>query len=204
MSMAPHVTVAVEGDLDERVAVRLVEEAGGVVSLVHGRRGKQWLRRQIDGYRYASRQARWLVLVDLDRDRCPPQLRSDWGVDEDPGGLCFRVAVRSVESWLLADRGGLSRFLGVTAAQLPTSPDRAGDPKKQLLAAAERSRSSTMRDALVPRKNARVGPLYSTTLSRFVDRQWDPAAAAERSPSLASCRARLAELLQRKLPNERR
>ena len=94
--------VAVEGDLDERNARRLVAEAGGEVVRVYRRRGKQGLRRQIGGYRLASRYAPWLVLVDLDEEGCPPRLREDWGAGEDQRGLCFRVAVRAAESWLLA------------------------------------------------------------------------------------------------------
>ena len=202
MPEPPHVTVAVEGDLDERVAVRLVEEAGGGVSLVYGRRGKQWLQRQIGGYRHASRRARWFVLVDLDRDPCAPQLRTDWGVAAVSLHLCFRVAVRSVESWLLADREGLAGFLGVGHERLPTAPDATPDPKRTLIEAARRSRRKTIRDAVIPLPGAAVGPLYTPTLSRFVDEEWNPAVAAERSPSLASCRIRLAELLQRQFPDE--
>ncbi len=197
---APYVTLAVEGDLDERVAIRLVGEAGGAGSLVHGKRGKPWLRERIGGYLNAARHSRWLVLVDLDDDTCPPELRVDWGVADAPLGLCFRVAVRSVESWLLADRERLARFLGTARSRIPTRPDEADDPKQSLINAARRSRSGRIRDAIVPRPGARVGPLYTSTLSQFVDELWNPTEAAEASPSLARCRTRLAEFIAMSMP----
>ena len=200
MTATPHVTVAVEGDLDERVALRLVEEAGGAVSRVHGKRGKPWLQRQIGGYRNAARYAPWLVLVDLDRDLCAPGLRRDWGVDPGTGNLCFRVAVRSIESWLLADSERLASFLGIARRYIPREPDAVPDAKRALIEAAARSRRKTIRDALVPLGSARIGPLYTGTLVRFVDQSWNPVAAAATSPSLAACRTRLAELLGRLAP----
>lgn len=163
----------------------------------HGRRGKQWLRQQIGGYRNASAHAAWFVLVDLDRDECPPQLRRNWGDADAARGLCFRVAVRAVESWLLADRDGLAKFLGVARGTLPDWPDATPDPKRVLIDAASRSRRGGVRDAIVPRPGARQGPLYAAELGRFVDERWDATAAAGRSPSLDRCRRRLAELIAR-------
>lgn len=196
-----YVTVGVEGELDERVAMRLVEEAGGSVYQVHGKRGKPWLRRQIGGYRNAARRARWFVLVDLDRDACAPGLRADWVLGGDVETLCFRVAVRSVESWLLADRVRLASFLGIARASIPHEPDGIPDPKRALIGAAARSTRRHVRDALVPRGRARVGPLYTGTLGLFVDEAWDPEDAAAASPSLAACRTRLAELVSRETPS---
>ena len=195
MSAPLHVIVAVEGVLDERVALRLVTEAGAAMGPVYGRQGKQQLRKQIRGYRNAARHAPWFILVDLDRVGCPPLLRREWGVVDGQRGMCFRVAVQAVESWLLADREGLARFLGIARTNIPDRPDTIPDPKRALVDAARRTRRGNVRDAIVPRRGAREGPLYTATLGQFVDDQWDPAAAAERSPSLASCRRRLAEFL---------
>lgn len=200
MTTSPRVTVAVEGVLDERVLIRLVAEAGGEIDLVHGRQGRGWIEEHIGGYQNAARYSKWAVLVDLNGDSCAPELRRDWGVEAGPNGLCFRVAVRSVESWLLADRGHLASFLSVAPSRIPTRPDTEPDAKEALINVARRSRSRRIRDAIVPGLNARVGPLYTSTLGQFVDEQWDPARAAEASPSLARCRARLAELVQRPTP----
>ena len=200
MTTTPPVTIAVEGDLDEQVAVRLVEEAGGMTSHVYGKRGKPWLRAQIGGYRNAAQYSRWVVLVDLDRDECPPELRNEWGVNGGAEALCFRVAVPSIESWLLADRENIASFLGVARAHIPLHPDSEVDAKQALINVARRSRRGTIREAIVPRPTARVGPLYTSTLSQFVDERWDPARAAGASPSLARCRSRLAELVRRPMP----
>ena len=159
MSAQPQVTVAVEGDLDERIARRLVAEAGGDVTRVYGRRGKEWLRQQIGGYRNASMRSPWFVLVDLDSGECPPRLREEWGIAADMRGMCFRVAVRAAESWLLADRDGLARLLGVTRAASPigrTRPPIPSAPSSTPLAGPVAAACATPSS---PRPGARQGPL---------------------------------------------
>jgi hypothetical protein len=73
------------------------------------------IRRALDKYRNASRALPHVVLVDLDGGTCPPLLLEQWGVVNLPDGMMFRVAVREIESWVLADRNGFSAFFGVAA-----------------------------------------------------------------------------------------
>ena len=77
MKSAVTVAAAVEGLVDEAVALRLIRHAGAEPGSVYGRSGKAQLRKQISGYNNAARHAPWLVLVDLDRDEdCAPPLRA--------------------------------------------------------------------------------------------------------------------------------
>lgn len=143
----PVVTAAVEGLTDEAVAERLINHAGGKLGNVHGRRGKGFLRRQIDGYGQAARRSPWLVLVALDMDaECPVGLVRIWL--EKPGNtfLCFRVAVREVESWLLADRETLAAYLHVRSGRIPSNPERLEDPKRVVIDVASRSTSRAIRE----------------------------------------------------------
>jgi hypothetical protein len=101
--------IAVEGSLDEAVVRRLASEAGLALDEVHGKNGKDRIEQRLLGYNNAARYTPWLVLVDLDTEECAPSLRSHWLPKPAPL-MCFRVVVRSIESWLLADPPGSRNF----------------------------------------------------------------------------------------------
>lgn len=189
-------TIAVEGLLDEAVARRLVEEAGGLVGDAYVKRGNRPLQAKIAGYNNAAIRATWFVLTDLDHDfDCAAALVDAW-LPSRASGMTLRVAVRSIEAWFLADRAGLSSFLGVPVARIPRDPDRRDDPKGLLVDLARSSRRRDIRDDLVPRPRAgrRIGPGYVGRLFEFVQTSWDPDGASALSPSLNRCRQRLREL----------
>jgi hypothetical protein len=192
------IQAAVEGLLDQAVAQRLIEEAGATPGPIYGRHGKGHLQTKIRGYNSAARFAPWLVLVDLDCDKCAPALRTSWLANESPL-MCFRVAVREVEAWLLADRLNLARFLRVRLSMIPTNPEGLQNPKGAMVALANASRKKDIQKDMVPRPGSRrtEGPAYTSRLTEFVmdsDSGWDPNAAAALSPSLAGCLVRLREL----------
>src|SRR4029077_6778678 len=113
------ITSAVEGNVDEAVVRRLIEHVGATPGPVYGRNGKTHLRQRVSNYNHAARLSPWIILVDLDHDaECAPPLRSTWLPNPSPF-MCFRVAVRQVESWLLADRERLARFLSVNTSRVP-------------------------------------------------------------------------------------
>jgi hypothetical protein len=191
------VTAAVEGDLDEAVVHRLAQSAGAVLGEVYGGgRGKGWIKERIQSYNQAARHHRWLVLVDLDRDQCPIALRELWLPQPAPL-MCFRVAVRAVEAWLLADREAIASFIAVEISRIPNFPETEPDPKRTLVNLARESRSLWIRKALIPRpgSQAKVGPAYSSSMKEYVKDHWRPEIAARSSNSLKRCLARLRELV---------
>lgn len=196
----PTISAAVEGMVDEAVLCRLVEQAGGVSGPVYGKNGKQWLRQKIQGYNSAAFHSPWIVLVDLDHDaECAPPLRQDWLPNPAPG-LCFRIAVRAIESWLLGDREHLSAFLGVGVSKIPADPDAVEDPKLAMVNLAQSSRRHDIRADMVPRPGSgrEVGPAYSSRLIEFVttaSNSWRPEVAATRSDSLNRCLRCLRKLI---------
>jgi len=112
--------------------------------------------------------------------------------------MCFRVAVRAAEAWLLADRERLAQLLGVRTAFLPTDPDRLDNPKRELVDLARGSHRRALRDDLVPREGSgrSVGPLYTTRMIEFVQDDfegWRPSQAVRVSESLARCVLRLTD-----------
>jgi hypothetical protein len=133
------------------------------------------------------------LLTDLDQHPCPPVLIDDWLDVEPHSNLIFRVAVREVESWLLADREGFADFLGISVVNIPLQPDQIANPKQSLVNAARRSRRRALRESIVPRQGSTSvqGPDYNGCLGEFVRNQWGRDAAAESSPSLSRAWERL-------------
>jgi len=132
-----------------------------------------------------------LVITDLDTAECPPSLIKQWCGDSGgdnlslPLGLIFRVAVREIESWILADREALSGFLGIPAANFEASPDDLSDPKQHLMNVLRKKGRKKWHREMVPKTaSASIGPLYNEKLCRFVRNDWDPGRAQVRSPSL--------------------
>ncbi len=198
MSNQVMINAAVEGILDEAVATQLIAHAGGKPGQVYVKNGKPALCQRINGYNKAAVNTPWLVLVDLDRDAdCAPPFCNRWLPEPSPR-MCFRVAVRAVEAWLLADAEALATFLGVARGKVPAYPETLPDPKETMVNLARDSRRREVRADMVPGETSgrRVGPAYTSRMIEFVDRHWRPAVAAESADSLARairCLRRLAE-----------
>jgi hypothetical protein len=196
--MSVWLTAAVEGLFDEAVMKRIVREVGAQLGTVYGKKGKHALLQKLGGYNAAAERAPWIVLVDLDRDAdCAPPFRARCL----PGAasyMCFRIAVRTTETWLLADRERFSRFLGVRISSLPLLPEDVDDPKQLVVDLARRSSRSDIRSDLVPRTNSgrRVGGAYVDRLTGFVMGSWRPERAAANADSLRRCLQRLSELVE--------
>ena len=189
-----------EGDLDEVVLRRLGEHTGICVGSVYGKKGKRDLQGKIAKYNQAAQFSPWVVLVDLDGEfECAPSLRARW-LPSPARHMCFRVAVREVESWLLADRESIARFLSIGQQKVPSSVDDLDDPKQTLIDLARASRRSAIREDMAPRQGsgASVGPAYTSRMTECVRAQgeprWRPDLAAEVSPSLSRCIDALAQL----------
>jgi len=191
-SVTPPVNVLVEGITDEAVVRRLFEYAGLTCGTVYGKTGKGALLERLPSYNQAARFVPWLVVVDLDQDAecAPPFVRS--ALPSPAACMRFRVAVRAVEAWLLADAERLAAFLGVPVARIPLHPDTEPDPKRALVNLARQSRRRAIREDIVPREGSgsRVGPGYAGRLIEFVmtaRHPWRPDVAARRSDSLRRC-----------------
>ena len=196
MTQLTHVSLVVEDDLSEAVLRRVLcpPHGGFHIDLCYGKKGCAYIRQKIRGFNNAAKGGPFLVLTDLDNGACPAALRQQWlSVPQHPN-LLFRVAVREVESWLLADAEGMARFLGIPPSIIPRQPDTIPDPKETLVRLAQKSRSREMRESVAPRpgSTAKVGPDYNGALIRFVGSFWNLEVATRNSESLRSLRKRTA------------
>ncbi len=184
--MSVIISAAVEGAVDEAVVRKLIAQAGGQTGSVYGKNGKPELLRRIDGYNNAARYSPWIVLVDLNGDaECAPSVLNDWAPTPAPK-LCFRIAVREIEAWLIADAPTFSNYLSIRLGYLPSEPENLERPKDSVVNFARRSRRQAIRRDMVPREGSgrRVGPAYASRLIEYIEQHWRPRAAARRSDSL--------------------
>jgi hypothetical protein len=193
------VNAAAEGDLDEAVLRSVARHAGISLGSVYGRKGKPHLLRSLAGFNNAAKFAPWIVVVDLDRDcDCAPPCVKKWLPAPSPR-MCFRIAVRAIEAWLLADRERMAEWIGVKISQVPQNPEELADPKRELINLAKRSHRLSIKRELLPAANSdrTVGPLYTTRMIEFVENNtsgWRPPEAAKGSDSLARCLKRMSQL----------
>jgi hypothetical protein len=192
-------SAAVEGVLDEAVLRRILTDLDLGLDRVFGQKGKSFLRERISGFNHDARFRPWIVVVDLDRDaECPAALVADW-LPQPARLMCLCVAVRELESWLLADAEALAGFLGIRKILIPAGPERLDNPKQTLVSLAAKSRAPDIRRDLVPRpaSGRSIGPGYTSRMLEFVRDRWRPTVAEINSDSLRRCRRRLRELGQK-------
>ena len=109
MSPIP-IDLAVEDALSEAVLRQMLRRCGQLyaVGAVYSRGGYGYLKKTIRGWNAAAKGKPFLLVTDLDSATCPNQLIEDWLPVPKHENLLFRVAVREIEAWLLADAKGLA------------------------------------------------------------------------------------------------
>ena len=184
------VRYAVEGFTDEPVAAKLLAFAGfkSLQALTSG--GKSNLDSKLPGLNRAARiESPWLVLRDLDHDdvgKCVPELRLDLLQGPPNRGMCFRIAVRSMETWLIADYKNCARFFGISYNRMPHDVEMLPDPKQTLVTLCDSSTNKGIREGMVPRATGgrKVGGEYTALVREFARKEWDPSKARDNSLSL--------------------
>jgi hypothetical protein len=182
------VHLAVEGRLDEEVLRKAIEQSRRPYQVMgcYGKKGKGDLNAKLPNFNRAARVSPWIVLRDLDQDaECAPILVRRLLPHPHPN-LLLRVAVREVESWLLADAVNLSKFLGVGQSRIAMHPDEIRNPKQELISIARGSQQREIQKAIVPRPgwSSKIGKDYNGKLIEFVLKHWDVHKARKKSPSL--------------------
>lgn len=192
--------LATEDALSEAVGLQLLGEIDLTPCDIQCLRkdGFGYLRSKVGSWRALARIRPVLLITDLDRVTCPVRLRDDWlGELPTPPDLLLRIAVREIESWVLADHEAVRQLIGKKGT-LPPAPDDLPDPKSHLLGLAKLA-GREVREDLVKGKGAIAsqGIGYNTRLREWIRSSWCAQRAADRSPSLARTRSRLKELATR-------
>lgn len=175
----------VEGPTDVPVAERLISRVNLQPSRLIVGLGKTKIDAVLSE---GSLRGNILILRDLDKDaECAPTLINQLLPFEVPQGLCLRIPVRAIESWLLADVERFSKEFAVHLKSHEIKPDESDDPKRDLINHCRRSKSSEVRKQMtdLSTMGGQTGPGYVKRIIDFALTGWDPERAAGRSPSLA-------------------
>lgn len=180
--------IVVEDELSDALIRRILKESHNTfaVGISYGKRGYGYIKKTLGAFNNAARGTPFLVLSDLEEAECAPTQTNEWLQIPKHHNLLFRIAVREIESWLLADRSGFAYFLNIRKELIPENVDGINDPKQLVINLARRSRKRTLREAIapIPNSTARVGPDYNGQLSSFVFNTWNIVEALEHSDSL--------------------
>lgn len=188
MPIRPRIQLVVEDELSEAVLRKLIEYSGREFA-IHGvlrMGGFGQIKSRIQQFKNASNVIPHIVLTDLDQYACAPKLLFDWGANTLTPALLFRVAVREVEAWLLADRNGIAEYLTIPLTKIPLRPENEADPKRTLINLARRSRKKRLVEEIVPVTGSRnsIGPFYNVRMGEFVRNIWSIPRALENSGQL--------------------
>jgi hypothetical protein len=165
-----------------------------------GKRGIGFIKSKLRSLNQAAVGLRIFAIVYQDNPKnCPITMIQTWlGTARHPN-LVVRFAVMEVESWIMADREAISRFLDVPINRVPQMPDMLKNPKQELVNIARLSRNRSKREDMCPAPGARnvVGPAYNIAFEKFIRENWRPTHAVRNSPSLQRAERRIRELAQR-------
>lgn len=195
--MTKKIAVIAEDRLTEAVLLKCISEVLPAYQVTRSevKHGRGNVQRELNAYAMLAQTMPVVIGVDLDGDFCAPGLLRGWGRIPPQPGLILRVAVREVESWVLADQKMVANFIRVAPNEVPKRPDTLDDPKRSLLEIARQHAAIELRQDLVPRNYdasyPRIGPAYNMRMCEFVAKKWRPHVARKKSESLDRAMAAL-------------
>jgi hypothetical protein len=181
------INLVFEDEISEFTMIKILGSFGDkyVRGISYPGNGFGYIKSNINGFNEAAIATPFFVLADLDNYPCPPELITDWLKHPPKPNFIFRIAVREIEAWLLADREGYSNFTGVSLANFPRNPEAEINPKQSLINITRKSRKRSLREDIVPvNENAQIGPNYNEQLMKYVSTYWDIERAIKNSESL--------------------
>jgi hypothetical protein len=191
------VLYAVEGGTDVPYAEKLITLFGRKPRLIAASGGAAAIDEKLQRWSRPSNHTAMLVLRDwddADNSSCPAALRSKLTGVSCPENVALRIVVRSIETWLMADRQAAIKFF--RTSEIPSDPEDLRRPKIALVNACRRSSSASIRRGMVPLtgSGSPVGVDFARLVIEFGVLHWDPLRARQNAPSLDRTLVRLGQL----------
>ncbi|MBN1409647.1 MAG: hypothetical protein JW969_02310 [Spirochaetales bacterium] len=180
-----------EDPLSETVMQKLVNAAFKTTlqTVVIGKRGQGYIKNKINAFNNTNESMLFFVLTDLDQYECPPDIINKWFDRPCRKNLIFRIAVREVEAWLLADTRGFSDFVKLDESWIRKQTgnvEKIFNPKEILLSIVKRCKLRHLREDIirVDKNQIKQGPGYNTRLQDFTENYWSIDRAKKNADSL--------------------
>ena len=183
-----YLTCVYEDLLTASVIKRLVNEFNNKITITQeiNAHGFGKIKRDILKYNNAAKNKPFLIITDLDKKECAISLIDDWFSNtKKESELIFRVAVKEIDAWILADKKGIAKALNISSDIIPSEPEKIDNPKELLMQLAKKSKCRKIREEFPPKDFfAHQGPLYNILLTDFVNNEWNLNEAKLHSRSL--------------------
>ena len=189
--------LAVEDRSGEAVSLKILDSLGIEVSQIIGLQGKGYLQNKAQSLNKTARGFPVIMLADQDLpEQCPPNLLQAWVRGTQHPNFFLRIAVMEIESWIMADRSGITDFPAIPPNRIPQDTDAIPQPKEFLVSLTRKSRKARLRKDIVPEPGAstKVGPGYNSCIGEFVYKGWDIDRTSAVSNSLNRTLTRLRSL----------
>ena len=136
-----YLTCVYEDLLTASVIKRLVNEFNDKITITQeiNAHGFGKIKRDILKYNNAAKNKPFLIITDLDKKECAVSLIEDWfnNTEKEPE-LIFRVAVKEIDAWILADKKGIAKTLNISPDIIPSEPEKIDNPKELLMQLAKK------------------------------------------------------------------
>jgi len=192
-----NVLLVVEDVLQEVILQKLIQTYRPDLDIVGvtGKCGNSYIKNNIRSFNGTSQYLPHIIVTDLDRMSCAPQLIREWIDFNVHPSLFFRIAEKEIDAWIMSDRNEFAKFIGVPVHHIPMNTQEIYDPKQYVINLARKSRKRIMKD-IVPQGTAKQGPGYNSLLQSFVQEQWSAERAALCNRSLQKAIERLLKFLR--------
>lgn len=183
------ISIATEDILTEEAMIKIIASKDRFrIRCSLGKKGCGYLTSNLEKFNALANSHHVLLVLDLDNKHDLQEFKNniEGQIRNKDEKLKIIVPVREIESWLLADREGLSKFLAVSKDKIDREPELLLDPKEKIINLAKQSRDSNIKKGIPPKQGAaaKMGLSYNTLLSSFIREYWDITRAFELSPSL--------------------
>lgn len=150
-----------------------------------------------------------ILLVDLDATACAPMLKRELlNGEEQSANFLINIAIDEGEAWLMADRKGFAKYIGVDETLIPqSSMQKMGGMKKMIEMTfnvksswmlthtiANQSRYAELREQISTSGEATKGKEYNSAILPFIKNKWNIQEAMNNSDSLVRMVNRLRNL----------
>lgn len=144
------ISIATEDILTEEAMTKIIASKQRFkIRYSLGKKGCGYLTSNLEKFNTLANSHYVLLVLDLDNKNDLQDFKNniEGQVRNKNEKLKIIVPVREIESWLLADREGLSNFLAVSKDKIDREPELLLDPKEKIINLARQSRDSNIKKA---------------------------------------------------------